>query len=273
MILKYNLFKLILFILLLLPITIWSQSVIGKIVNSQNNPLEFASVSIINPNNSVAIDATTTNKLGEFELTNLMDISSTNDLRTSELTKIYKKEYVYHIVVGTFSNHNNAIKKVNQLSVLGYKASVLGMNQSGLIRVTIDSYTNSVDARYNLSKIKKNVEKDAWLLIEEKESNEIKSNERASKIDYIFQVHLVGYKKYQKPIYLEGKTLNIGTITLENFNVLEEVILTLVVPFTIKKDTVSYNAKAFKIRVDDTVEDLLKKLPGIEVDATGKITA
>lgn len=44
------------------------------------------------------------------------------------------------------------------------------------------------------------------------------------------------------------------------------------VPITIKKDTLEFNADSFKTRPDATVEDVLKKLPGVEVDSNGKIT-
>ena len=41
----------------------------------------------------------------------------------------------------------------------------------------------------------------------------------------------------------------------------------------IKGDTTEFNASAYKIQPNDRVEDLLKKLPGIQIDAQGKITA
>ena len=41
----------------------------------------------------------------------------------------------------------------------------------------------------------------------------------------------------------------------------------------INGDTTEFNASAYKIQPNDRVEDLLKKLPGIQVDANGKITA
>ncbi len=45
------------------------------------------------------------------------------------------------------------------------------------------------------------------------------------------------------------------------------------VPMQIKKDTIEFNAKAFKTKPDAVVEDLLKKLPGVEVDRAGNIKA
>lgn len=90
----------------------------------------------------------------------------------------------------------------------------------------------------------------------------------------IFQINLIGYKVYQKNIDFSGKSLSFGNITLkEQNNTLDEVNITAVIPISIKKDTLAFNTKAFKVRVDDNVEDLLKKLPGVEVDANGKVKA
>lgn len=89
----------------------------------------------------------------------------------------------------------------------------------------------------------------------------------------VFQVHLLGYKTYQRTIDFKNKPISTGDIILEFENALDEVIVTAVVPISIKTDTIAFNTKAFKIRVEDTAEDLLKKLPGVEVDASGVVTA
>ncbi|TDW96395.1 TonB-dependent receptor [Dinghuibacter silviterrae] len=44
-------------------------------------------------------------------------------------------------------------------------------------------------------------------------------------------------------------------------------------PITIKKDTVEYNADMFATKPNAVAEDQIKKLPGIQVDASGNITA
>lgn len=89
----------------------------------------------------------------------------------------------------------------------------------------------------------------------------------------IFQINLIGYRTYQKIIEFKGEPIDMGIITLKEANELDEIVVKAITPVTIKKDTVAYNTKAFKVRTDDSVEDLLKKLPGIEIDAAGKITA
>lgn len=68
------------------------------------------------------------------------------------------------------------------------------------------------------------------------------------------------------------KTVDLGNIfpgtggkSLENVTIIASV------PIQIKEDTVQFNASAFKTKPNATVEDLLKKLPGVEVDKDGNI--
>ncbi|ADQ80744.1 hypothetical protein Palpr_2612 [Paludibacter propionicigenes WB4] len=69
-------------------------------------------------------------------------------------------------------------------------------------------------------------------------------------------------------------TLNLGTIKLGEANKkLDEVTVNGKMPeLVIKEDTMEYNAAAFKTPDGAVVEDLIKRLPGMEVDADGKIT-
>ncbi len=54
---------------------------------------------------------------------------------------------------------------------------------------------------------------------------------------------------------------------------LAEVIVKTGSPIKIKGDTTVYTADSFKVRAGANVEELLRKLPGIQVDKNGKITA
>ena len=89
----------------------------------------------------------------------------------------------------------------------------------------------------------------------------------------LLQAHLIGFATYQKIIVYKNETINLGDVVLDFENQLDEVVVQAIVPISIKTDTVAYSTKAFKVRVEDNVEDLLKKLPGVEVDAAGKVTA
>lgn len=66
-----------------------------------------------------------------------------------------------------------------------------------------------------------------------------------------------------------------GKIILQPKNVsLDEVtIFAFKDPIYYKGDTLIYTADSFKTKANATVEDLLKKLPGLKVDKTGKITS
>lgn len=91
------------------------------------------------------------------------------------------------------------------------------------------------------------------------------------------QITYLGYGTLEKIIFVGGDQAIIdqGTITMfsEN-NLLDEVVVkSEYIPIAIKKDTIEYNADAYRVRPNATVEELLKKLPGIEVDASGVITA
>ena len=91
---------------------------------------------------------------------------------------------------------------------------------------------------------------------------------------YILRAELMGYKTYTKEVVLD-KNIDLGTIKLqEDAEVLDAARVSDVGnPIVIKKDTVEYNASSFKTSDNDMLEQLLKKLPGIEVAADGSITA
>lgn len=52
---------------------------------------------------------------------------------------------------------------------------------------------------------------------------------------------------------------------------MKEVVVKLK-PIDVRKDTINYNVAAFKDKNDRYIEDVLKKLPGVEVASTGQIT-
>ncbi len=60
---------------------------------------------------------------------------------------------------------------------------------------------------------------------------------------------------------------------LSKAKLLQEVIIKTGSPIKIKGDTTVYTADSFKVSANANVEELLKKLPGIQVDKDGKITA
>ena len=97
---------------------------------------------------------------------------------------------------------------------------------------------------------------------------------KVKKGTYVYKAEIMGYKTYEKEVVIE-KNIDLGTIKMEeDIEVLEAAKVTDVGnPITVKKDTIEYNASSFKTSDNDMLEDLLKKLPGVEVGSDGSITA
>ncbi|RXR22187.1 outer membrane beta-barrel protein [Flavobacterium stagni] len=90
----------------------------------------------------------------------------------------------------------------------------------------------------------------------------------------ILKVSFVTYQDHKLELKELTKDHDFGTIALKSaINTLDEVVVkNETPPIRIKKDTVEFNAASFKVRPDANVETLLKQLPGVEIDADGKIT-
>ncbi len=59
--------------------------------------------------------------------------------------------------------------------------------------------------------------------------------------------------------------------TMDNDNMLDEITIVSKMPVSIKGDTIIYNADSFKNGSERKLEDVLKKLPGVEVNDAGEI--
>ncbi|MBP5795739.1 MAG: outer membrane beta-barrel protein, partial [Bacteroidales bacterium] len=93
--------------------------------------------------------------------------------------------------------------------------------------------------------------------------------------NYTFKVELMGYKTVTKEVTVKGAALNLGNIILEeDAEVLDAASVSdMANPIIVKKDTVEYNASSFLTTDNDMLQNLLSKLPGIEVGSDGSITA
>ena len=92
---------------------------------------------------------------------------------------------------------------------------------------------------------------------------------------YTFKVELMGYKTYSKEITVKGESVALGEIKLEeDSEMLDAAVVSDVAnPIVVKKDTVEYNASSFLVTDNDMLQNLLAKLPGLEVNSDGSITA
>lgn len=95
-----------------------------------------------------------------------------------------------------------------------------------------------------------------------------------SKEDYLLQINLFNYQTWYRSVKVSDQEIDLGLIVLKTLQELGEVqIKAEPIPLTFNGDTLTYNAASFKTNPDASTEDLLKKLPGIQVDQAGNIKA
>jgi hypothetical protein len=94
--------------------------------------------------------------------------------------------------------------------------------------------------------------------------------------NYLLKITYVGMLPYQQDIIpADGALTDLGIIKIKPIQkeLFEVVVKTAKAPLSIRGDTIEYNASSFKVPPGSTVEDLLRKLPGMSVDAEGNIKA
>ncbi|MBQ5621123.1 MAG: carboxypeptidase-like regulatory domain-containing protein, partial [Bacteroidaceae bacterium] len=93
--------------------------------------------------------------------------------------------------------------------------------------------------------------------------------------NYIMRISYMGFQTYYRNIVLpkNNKSINLGTITLqENSKMMKEAEVTArVAQVEMKADTFVFNADAYRMPEGSMLEELVKKLPGAEIDDEGNI--
>lgn len=92
---------------------------------------------------------------------------------------------------------------------------------------------------------------------------------------YLLKISSVGYETSIKRIVMaDDKPLAMGNVTLgADSKMLEGVtVVGHTPPVTVKADTFVYNSSAYRTPEGSTVEELVKRLPGAQVDDSGNIT-
>ncbi|TKC00750.1 outer membrane beta-barrel protein [Pedobacter cryophilus] len=93
--------------------------------------------------------------------------------------------------------------------------------------------------------------------------------------EFSITISALGYQAVKKRYFFDpnSKKEVLEPIILKNDNkMLNEVVVNGTPDVTIKEDTTEYRAGAYKLRENALAEDLLKKLPGLEVDRDGNVT-
>ena len=94
---------------------------------------------------------------------------------------------------------------------------------------------------------------------------------------YLLRFSYLGYNDVIKHVTVgdDGRDVNMGVVKMEPNTIMlkEAVVVGVKSPITVKEDTIEFNADTYKTQANAVVEDLLKRLPGVEVGTDGKITA
>ncbi|MEM9679072.1 MAG: TonB-dependent receptor, partial [Bacteroidota bacterium] len=88
--------------------------------------------------------------------------------------------------------------------------------------------------------------------------------------EYKIQISYIGLKTAEEIIATKEENIT-RDFTLQPDNALDAVELTYEMPVTIKGDTLIYNADSFKNGSERKLEDVLEKLPGVEINEDGQI--
>lgn len=93
--------------------------------------------------------------------------------------------------------------------------------------------------------------------------------------NYIIEISYMGYERYRKALDFTDKrnSLDLGTINLQkaSYNLGETVIIGHIPDIIVKGDTIEYNADAYKVQEDALLQDLIRRIPGMELSADGKL--
>src|SRR5450432_2521041 len=93
--------------------------------------------------------------------------------------------------------------------------------------------------------------------------------------DYHLLITFEGYQHVRRNFSISAETreIDFGQLFMQRITDLLQEVIVQRAPVTIHKDTVEYNAGSFATKPNAVAEDLLKKMPGIQVDKNGGITA
>lgn len=92
---------------------------------------------------------------------------------------------------------------------------------------------------------------------------------------YILAITYIGYADHTQPVNVAKSNLRLGAIDMrESTQMLKDVtVVAAKTPIKVMEDTIEFNADSYHTQPNAVVEDLLKRLPGVEVDSDGKITS
>lgn len=107
-----------------------------------------------------------------------------------------------------------------------------------------------------------------------KKNGEFTIKTKATNTPVTLKVSFVGFATYKKRFESLTENTDFGILKMEDKGTtLNEVVIeSEIPPVRVKKDTLEFNAASFAVRPDANLQELLKQLPGLEIDAEGKMT-
>lgn len=153
---------------------------------------------------------------------------------------------------------------------------VLGLSALSAQKINIKGVVQSEEETLVSASVVLLSEKDSTLLSFGLTNNEGEFLiERVKTGKFLLQITYLGFEQYSETVEVVDSDIDMGEIVLSPAaNQLDAIeIEGEHIPMMVKKDTLEYNADAFQTKPNEVVEDLLKRMPGIEVDSDGTITA
>jgi hypothetical protein len=150
--------------------------------------------------------------------------------------------------------------------------------------VTVHAQKASIKGTVTDTVEKKNLANSVVSLLKKSDSTLVKFTRTNSRGEFLIQnvpansyVLLITYPKYadfaDEVTLKPSETMEFPIVLTEKSVLLKEVIVKSVGAIRIKGDTTEFVADSFKLKEGATVEDLLKRLPGLSVNSRGEITA
>ncbi|HEY4286663.1 MAG TPA: outer membrane beta-barrel protein [Puia sp.] len=92
---------------------------------------------------------------------------------------------------------------------------------------------------------------------------------------YELLITFEGFRHIRKTLTINAATkdIDLASVYMQKASDLLQEVVVQSPPMRIRKDTIEYNAASFATKPNAVAEDQLKKLPGVQVDASGNITA
>lgn len=93
---------------------------------------------------------------------------------------------------------------------------------------------------------------------------------------YLLHISFVGFDPLYQPLKITGKlpSVNLGKLYMDDTGIMlgEAVVTGKAAEVVVRNDTIEYNADSYKVEEGSVLEDLLKKMPGVEISTDGKVT-